>query len=52
MVNPSPTGTPASILEYVDLSLEKPEMSAGESLGVSVQVSNTGERAASKVAQF
>jgi beta-glucosidase len=45
-------GLSYSRFEYADLSLEKPEISAGESLSVSVQVSNTGERAAAEVAQF
>ena len=45
-------GLSYSRFEYADLSLEKPEMSAGESLSVSVKVSNTGERAAAEVAQF
>ena len=45
-------GLSYSRFEYADLSLEKPEMSAGESLSVSVKVSNTGECAAAEVAQF
>jgi len=45
-------GLSYSRFEYADLALEKPEISAGESLNVSFQVSNTGERAAAEVAQF
>ncbi len=45
-------GLSYSRFEYADLSLEKAEVSAGESLSVSVTVSNTGERAAAEVAQF
>ena len=45
-------GLSYSRFAYADLSLEEPEISAGESLSVSVKVSNTGERAAAEVAQF
>jgi beta-glucosidase len=45
-------GLSYSRFEYTDLSLERPEMSAGESLSVTVKVSNTGERAAAEVVQF
>ena len=45
-------GLSYSRFAYADLSLEEPNISAGESLSVSVKVSNTGERAAAEVAQF
>jgi beta-glucosidase len=45
-------GLSYSRFEYADLSLEKPEMSAGERLSVSVKVSNMGERVGAEVAQF
>jgi beta-glucosidase len=45
-------GLSYSRFAYADLSLEETEISAGQSLSVSVKVSNTGERAAAEVAQF
>jgi beta-glucosidase len=45
-------GLSYSRFEYADLSLERSEVSAGESLSLSVKVSNSGERAAAEVAQF
>jgi beta-glucosidase len=45
-------GLSYSSFEYADLFLEKPEVSAGKSLNVSVNVRNTGDRAAVEVAQF
>jgi len=45
-------GLSYSRFAYADLSLQEPEISAGQSLSVSVKVSNTGERAAAEVAQF
>ncbi len=45
-------GLSYSRFEYADLVLEKSAVGAGESLGVRVKVSNTGQRAAAEVAQF
>jgi beta-glucosidase len=45
-------GLSYSRFEYADLSLERKEVSAGESLSTSVKVHNTGEYAAAEVAQF
>lgn len=45
-------GLSYSRFEYAELVLQKSAVGAGESLGVSVKVSNTGERAAAEVAQF
>jgi beta-glucosidase len=45
-------GLSYSSFEYADLSLEKTSVNAGESLDVSVKVSNVGDRAAAEVVQF
>jgi beta-glucosidase len=45
-------GLSYSRFEYAELVLEKSAVQAGENLGVSVEVSNTGECAAAEVAQF
>jgi beta-glucosidase len=45
-------GLSYSRFAYADLALKEPEISAGQSLSLSVKVSNTGERAAAEVAQF
>ncbi len=45
-------GLSYSRFEYSDLALEMPEVKAGDSLGVRVRVTNTGERAAEEVAQY
>jgi len=45
-------GLSYSRFEYAELVLQKSALGAGESLGVSVKVSNTGERAAAEVVQF
>lgn len=45
-------GLSYSRFEYAELVLEKSAVNAGESLGVSVKVNNTGECAAAEVVQF
>ena len=45
-------GLSYSRFEYAELVLEKSTVQAGESLGVSVKVSNAGKRAAAEVVQF
>jgi beta-glucosidase len=44
-------GLSYSRFEYAELTLEKSAVRAGENLGVSVKVSNVGQRAAAEVAQ-
>jgi beta-glucosidase len=45
-------GLSYSTFEYVDLTLEKSEITAGDNLEVSVTVQNTGDRTAPEVVQF
>ena len=45
-------GLSFSRFEYSDLTLEKPEITAGGNLAMCVKVSNAGERAAAEVVQF
>jgi beta-glucosidase len=45
-------GLSYSRFEYANLSLEKPQVNAGENLNINVTVKNSGERAAAEVAQF